>query len=169
MSIPELRSPAARIRAYSSLSSLQLIQQLPDLRQFISRGFLGRQRTHHKLRRRAAEGFFQQIVDQLLLSLLLRKPCLIDMCSLRLVPLDQSLLGHDLHQFEHGRVTCFAVTAEYFMHLPDSTRPAAPEHSQYSQLRICRSRWVRIAHFQSPYCFQSSGMFVDLTYTRRLS
>jgi len=104
-----------------------------------SRGRLGRQCPQHQLRRRAAESLFKQIIHKLLLGLLLRQPSSIDMRSFGFVPFDQSLLGHDLHQFEDGGVTGFAVLAERLMHLADSARPAAPEYSQNCQLRISRS------------------------------
>src|SRR5689334_3672646 len=61
------------------------VQDLPDFTEFVGRRPLGGQRLQHQLRRRPAEGAFDQVADQLTLRLLLAQAGAVDVRAIALV------------------------------------------------------------------------------------
>ena len=52
----------------------------------------------------AAERAIQQVLQELALRVLLASARGVDVCAIGLVTLDQTFVGHDLHEFQGGRV-----------------------------------------------------------------
>lgn len=65
------------------------------------------------------------------------------------IPAQQSLVGHDLHEFQGG-AGFGGTSAADLIHFPDGSWSDAPKCGQYFQLGIGRSWWL-VAHVVRTY------------------
>src|SRR5215218_8251362 len=85
---------------------LRAVNGLADISQLFGGRALRRERLHDELARGPAEGALEQVADELPLRRFFAETRTIDVRTVALVALDQTLLGHDLEQLERRGVRC---------------------------------------------------------------
>lgn len=112
----------------SVIPRFHLIEQFANLVDFFGGRFLHRQRLQDQISRRTAKRPIEQRPQQSLLRLLLRSSGTVDLRTQRLVTHQQTLVGHDLHELENGRMADRLPLAEILEHLSNGGGFFVPDH-----------------------------------------
>src|SRR5205085_10806528 len=141
----------------SPLTPFQFVQHPPDLGQLFARGALGRERLEDEILGRPVERLPQEVADETALRLVLGERRLVAARALALVPFDQALVRHDLHELEDGRVARPPRLAERLEDLPHGARASPPEHLEAFQFRVRRARQAVFRHCVGTSRLKSPG------------
>src|ERR1700680_3891864 len=125
----------------SSPAPFICIQQTAQLADLLRRRLAASERVHHQLTRRTLENPLQHVPGKLLLGLLSRQACFIDVGPLRFVSAHRALCGHNLQKLQHCRVAEVFFLAEIVVHFADRRRSAVPENAENFEFRS--GRFVR--------------------------
>ncbi|PZR79901.1 MAG: hypothetical protein DLM65_09550, partial [Candidatus Aeolococcus gillhamiae] len=80
----------------------------------------------------------EEVADELLFRLSPFEPRPVDVGARRFVPLDETLLGHDLEKLQDGRVSGGGALFQRLLDLPDRGLAEVPQNPQNLELRIGR-------------------------------
>jgi hypothetical protein len=110
--------------------SFELVKQAPDLGQFIAGGRTGREGLHDEFAGRTIEGVVEQVLDEIPASLLGGYCRFIYVGALAFVAADQTLLSHNLQEFQDSRVSARRIITEPFVDLLYGSRTVGPEDTK---------------------------------------
>src|SRR5204863_5643865 len=86
-----------------------------------------------------AECLLHQMAGQLALCLVAAVAGTVDVDPVDILPVDESLIRHDLHQLEGRRVLRWLVLLQFVVYRAHRCRAAVPENIQDAKFGICRS------------------------------
>src|SRR5438270_557121 len=138
MFLPKGNAAKSSQRRRSFRTSYVFVDQLSNLIQFFRRRLMAGERLHHKLLCGTVEGAFEQVIQQALSRMRALEPRRIQVRAFRLVSVQQTLVHHDLHQFEHRRITCGLPFTEVLIDAAHRHRPSLPEDLKNLQLSLGR-------------------------------
>src|SRR5215475_297015 len=118
------------------------VQHSSDFAEFLARGRRCRESTHYQATGGTAEGPLQEVGRDLLLGLLLRRACLVNVRSEPLAADEQALFGHQLNCLQRGGVT--VVFAEFIVDFPHSCHSQPPNDGKNIEFGVgwkCH-RWL---------------------------
>jgi 23S rRNA pseudouridine2605 synthase len=122
------------------------VEQTAKLFNLLPGAALGSQGMQHQVARGAVKYALEHVCGELALSLFGGLLRFIDVSALVFVTADKPLAGHDLHEFQDGRVAESLFFLKCIMHVADCRRPAFPKYLQDLQLGCGRFLWRGVFH-----------------------